>query len=336
MNRQKLDDNSGTSGRGQTTIFETAIDVTAQQIRETDHVFQDWENGPFSHLSRLAIPHPTASGDFRFSASGQYFNNLLSAKAYFDSLTGVSGRNLEQDPIVVDLVTSGRLEFAGGREKHIVTPGQICIRDAKASWEFSCAPATRVRIVTIPRHAIISRVDSAKALDQAHIEDAKSPKGRFFVHFLEALEKSSDDLDISVDAQNLALDSCATLVAGMLSESFSARLNYHQQTIVRAAKRAIDKNLDKHDLSPAMIAQILGISPRTLHRSFSASGDSIMAFARRRRLQKAHYDLTKSGNTANISEIAARWHFSDASHFIRTFKSVYGAPPAVYARNNIS
>ncbi|MFF4211481.1 hypothetical protein ACFYZE_19410 [Streptomyces sp. NPDC001796] len=35
---------------------------------------------------------------------------------------------------------------------------------------------------------------------------------------------------------------------------------------------------------------------------------------------------------AKVSEIAARRHFSDASHFIRNFKSTYGATPAAYLR----
>jgi AraC-like DNA-binding protein len=58
-----------------------------------------------------------------------------------------------------------------------------------------------------------------------------------------------------------------------------------------------------------------------------------MAFARRRRLQKAHGELMKLGSTASISEIAARWHFADSSHFIRHFKSFYGTTPAAYLRN---
>ncbi|WP_408990416.1 helix-turn-helix transcriptional regulator [Streptomyces shenzhenensis] len=85
-----------------------------------------------------------------------------------------------------------------------------------------------------------------------------------------------------------------------------------------------------------MIAKSLGVSLRTVHRTFSETDESIMAFVRRRRLQWAHDDLLRSGNTAAISEIAARWHFSDASHFIRNFKSLYGVTPAVYVRDSRS
>ncbi|MEU6497845.1 AraC family transcriptional regulator [Streptomyces sp. NPDC046984] len=337
MNAKNWGSNSAGSGnRGATTFFEMSMNLTSRQIWTTDRVFQSWENGPFSHLSSLKIPDHSTPRSFNFVARGRHFSNLLSVSAHFDSLTGISGRKQNHDPIVVDLVTSGSLEFTGDGGKLVVGPGQLCIRDTKIPWRFSCDPATRVRIVNIPRTALIPLVNSARVLDRGYIEDAHSPKARFLLHFLEAMEKSGGDLDMSEGAQTMALDACATLVAGMVSDRSNSGLTDHQQAIVRAAKGAVERNIEKRDLSPEIIARILGVSPRTLHRSFSASDDSIMAFARRRRLQKAHDDLLRSGNTVGVSEIAARWHFSDASHFIRAFKSTYGITPAAYLRNNTS
>jgi AraC family transcriptional activator of tynA and feaB len=33
-----------------------------------------------------------------------------------------------------------------------------------------------------------------------------------------------------------------------------------------------------------------------------------------------------------VVEVAARWQFSNSSHFIRNFKAAYGISPASYAR----
>lgn len=309
------------------------MNLTSRQIHETARPFEAWKQGPFSHLTRLAIPYPSVGQGFKFAANGHLFDGLLSVKVYCDSLTGISGNNLDDDPIVADLVTSGWLTFLGNGGTHPVTPGQICIRDTKTPWKFACGPATRLRVITIPRRLLISRIESPKVLNQAYIQDVTSPEVRFLVNFLEALEKSSADLDRSLAAQNIALDACATLLSGMLSGRSRVGSDDHRNATVEAAKNAIERNIDRHDLSPAMIAQIVGVSLRTLHRSFSASDDSIMAFARRRRLQRAHDDLMRLGSAAGISEIAARWHFSDASHFIRSFKSAYGITPAAYLRN---
>ncbi|MFJ5639663.1 helix-turn-helix domain-containing protein [Streptomyces sp. NPDC093223] len=100
--------------------------------------------------------------------------------------------------------------------------------------------------------------------------------------------------------------------------------------LLRAARSAIEANLDRPDLSPALIARVLGVSLRTLHRSFSGSGDSVMSFARHRRLHRAHDDLLGSSHARRISEVAARWQFSDASHFIRHFKAAFGTTPTLH------
>ncbi|MFD9039679.1 AraC family transcriptional regulator [Streptomyces bottropensis] len=324
---------TGSPRWGRATEFELELNLTAPEIRDAGPLFHEWRVGPLSHLTHLQISEPAPHG-FRVSARGHHFGDLLSIDFRSDALTGVSGRNLDRDPIVADLVVSGRLDFRREGRRYPVLPGQICIRDTRFTWRFSCAPATRVRVVSIPRHALTARIGSPKRLDRAHIEDAGSPEVGLFVHFLEALEKSRDDLDRSAWARSIALDSCATLLAGILATPQETRsgtgANGHREATLRAAMHAIETHLDRPDLSPELIARALGVSLRTLHRSFSGSSDSVMSFARRLRLQGAHDDLVRAGGTAGVSEIAARWNFSDASHFIRNFREFYGTTPAAY------
>ncbi|MFF1956989.1 helix-turn-helix domain-containing protein [Streptomyces sp. NPDC058220] len=35
-----------------------------------------------------------------------------------------------------------------------------------------------------------------------------------------------------------------------------------------------------------------------------------------------------AGGGLTVSEIAARWHFADASHFVRSFKKRHGVTPS--------
>lgn len=319
---------------GRTTRFENAIHLTTRQISEPGQILREWEGGPLSHLTRLTIPQASDRHGFNFSATGHLFSGLLSAKVYCDSLTGISGDDTDQAPIVAHLVTSGRLVYRSGGVSHVATPGRILIRDARTSWEFSCAPATRVRAVTIPRHLVLSRITTPRSLDGAYISDAAVAEVRLLVNFLEAIEKSSGDLDHSATAQEMARDACATLISGMLSNRSASGIEDHPNATLKAAKRVIERNLDRPDICPAVIAQLVGVSPRTLHRSFSESNDSVMAFIRRRRLQRARDELMKQGATARVSDIAARWQFADASHFIRNFKSSYGTTPAAYLKSH--
>ncbi|MFJ5221100.1 helix-turn-helix domain-containing protein [Streptomyces sp. NPDC088354] len=335
MNNQQLVGTTATGSSSNNAIkYQNSLKLTAQQARDAEELLSDWERGPFSHLTRLAIPHADASRGFNFTASGYLIDGLLSARVYSDSMTGLSGKNLDRDPVVADLVTSGWMEFTSGKKKHFVKPGQICIRDTRVSWEFACAPATNAHVVSIPRNLVLPHVGSPRVLDQAYLTDSSVPEVRFFVNYLEAIEKNSTDLASSITAQNMARSACAALISAILSDHPGAGLNGHQDATVAAAKKVIEEHLGNGDLTPLLIAQKVGVSLRTLHRYFSASNDSVMAFIRWRRLQKAHDELIARGSAVGISGIAVRWHFSDTSHFIRRFKTVYGATPATYLRDH--
>ncbi|MEU0135769.1 helix-turn-helix domain-containing protein [Streptomyces sp. NPDC006296] len=292
---------------------------------------REWEDGPLAHLTRLRIPERSAAHGFRFSAEGRLFGGLLLARVYCDALSGVSGNDTDQDPVVAHLVTSGRLVYARRGVSRTAGPGQILIRDARTSWDFTCAPATRALAVTIPRHAVLARTGLSRAIGEAYMADATTPEVRLLLNVLEAIERSGD-LDRSVVAQEIAVDACAALFARLLSGRSAPEQENGARATVSAAKNVIEKNLGSQGLSPAVISRLVGVPLRTLHRSFAESNDTVMAFTRRRRLQRAHDELLRQGASGNVSEIAARWQFADASHFIRQFKTVYGTTPAAYVR----
>lgn len=85
-----------------------------------------------------------------------------------------------------------------------------------------------------------------------------------------------------------------------------------------------------------MLAGKLNVSIRTLQRAFSAAGESVMAYIRRRRLEEARLALTAPSGRLSVTELAARWQFADSSHFIRAFKKHYGRTPTDYARSTPS
>jgi AraC-like DNA-binding protein len=133
---------------------------------------------------------------------------------------------------------------------------------------------------------------------------------------------------LGVAARNATLE----LFHGLLNEQvidddvFSAAL-------VRAAHERIESRLlADPGLDPQTIADALHISLRTLHRAFATSGSSVMEHVRKRRLEQAAAELLSTSWT--VAEIAARWHFSDSSHFIRAHKKRYGETPA--ARRRVS
>ncbi|QXE33546.1 helix-turn-helix transcriptional regulator [Streptomyces sp. GMY02] len=313
--------------------YELQADLPSRQTHDAERFFREWERGPFSHLKNITIPDSATSTDFRFHARGQLIEDVLSAQVYCDSISGISGSDRDQDPIVADLVLSGWIEFANGRNRTVVKPGQICVRDTRLTWDFVCAPATIAHVVMVPRHLVIPRIASQRVFDDAFMAGVEEPEVKFFQAVINTVSSSSGELRGSSVAQGMAREACAALISGIVSRRHNSELSEHSSVTVAAAKKFIVDNLGDYELSPQMIAHHVGVSPRTLHRSFAANGESVMSFTRRMRLQRAHEDLANAGTAGSISEISARWLFSDASHFIRHFKAIYGETPAAYLRN---
>lgn len=88
-------------------------------------------------------------------------------------------------------------------------------------------------------------------------------------------------------------------------------------------------------LSPSSIAAALHVSMRQVHALFSASGTSVSAFVRTRRLESAKRDLVDPTLAhLGIADHAARWGFADGPHFTRSFENAYGLTPIEFRRTN--
>lgn len=102
--------------------------------------------------------------------------------------------------------------------------------------------------------------------------------------------------------------------------------------LVRAAMDWIESRLIADpDLDPRTIAASLGVSARTLCRASSPHAPlPVMEYVRERRLERARTELLSTRLT--VSEIAARWHFTDSSHFTKAYKGRFGQTPTVGRR----
>ncbi|WP_329538504.1 helix-turn-helix domain-containing protein (plasmid) [Streptomyces sp. NBC_01450] len=313
--------------------YRAELNLSPGQSENPNELLRALRRSAFPYLARIDELTPRASHGFRFDVTGRLFDGVLSARVFCDAMTGVTGGSREHDPIVAHLVVSGALQFTQGKVSAVVLPGQICIRDTKSRWDFSVATGTEFRVVSIPRHLVLSRIGSPSKLDGAYTLEVTAPQGRFLENFLETIESADIGLNSSLSVRSMTRDICTLILANILTDhSLSRPLNHPTETL-KLAKEAIEKGIECEQLTPTVVAETIGVSLRTLHRAFSASGDSVMAYIRHMRLQRAHDDLMDPDCSLSISEIAARWHFSDASHFIKSFKPVYGETPAVYLKN---
>jgi AraC family transcriptional regulator len=86
------------------------------------------------------------------------------------------------------------------------------------------------------------------------------------------------------------------------------------------------------DVPLAAVARHVGLSGPHLSEVFKeATGETIVAYTRRRRLQRAR-ELLGSGGTT-VGEVAQLVGYASAAHFATAFKSAFGVSPGTYRKS---
>lgn len=95
----------------------------------------------------------------------------------------------------------------------------------------------------------------------------------------------------------------------------------------RRARRHIEENLHRKDLTPARLTRDLHISRSQLYRQFGASG-GVEGYIRRRRLRRCLLTLCDPRHSERrIGDIAYEMGFTDEAHFSRLFRHAFGLSP---------
>ncbi|MET7737649.1 helix-turn-helix domain-containing protein [Streptomyces sp. NPDC005402] len=159
---------------------------------------------------------------------------------------------------------------------------------------------------------------------------ATSPAAQILMAHTTMVQRTVSDLGPA--AAHASRNALLELAKGLVLDHFDDREPTFTPALAQAARDLADARLTDAELSPATIAAHLHVSVRTLQRAFATLDESFSAYIRRRRLEEAAAALTVPGSRLTVSEAAARWHFTDSSHFIRAFKKQYRTTPAQFAR----
>ena len=182
----------------------------------------------------------------------------------------------------------------------------------------------------VPGPILRSRFPGIDDLAARAIEIGQSLSG-IFSAYIAAIDNADCEL---TSPQHLAL-------SNILLETICAVTDYairnHKlgPSRVPSTQRALERiqtfalaHLTDPDLSVAMIATSLNMSPRYVHSAFENTQWTAKSWIRHRRLlecRKAIRSPSLKGRT--LTEIAFSWGFSDFSHFSRRYKEKFGCSP---------
>ncbi|MGW2373467.1 helix-turn-helix domain-containing protein [Kitasatospora sp. NPDC001683] len=269
---------------------------------------------------------PGVVSDFRISVRAVEVHDLLLADVRGESLTGTNGGIPgDRDDRVLMHVVRHRPRSSSRRHGEVVVRAGRFILRRNGPPTFEETRRMSAKVLIAPASVLGPLIRERPVTGSAAL-----PEARLLLAHMSLVAETFAGLT-PVGAQ-AAHDTLVELAKGVLRGRADSTEPKLALVLAQAAKELADRRLADPELSPSMLARELNVSVRTLHRAFAETGDGIAAYVRRSRLEQAQHQLTDPASQSSVSEIAARWHFADSSHFIRAFKRQYGRTPGEFAR----
>lgn len=232
----------------------------------------------------------------------------------------------------ITLQNEGTSELSQHGRRITLTPGDLAIYDTSQPYELEFTSPFQVTVLMLPHsrfdipYGLLGQMTAVRLGGDAGL-------GRIVSPFLSQLVADLDDLSGPAGARLVhnAVDLIQTLLTNELDVQRTAASPHWE--LLERIRDHIDEHLGDPDLSPGTIAQAAFISTRHLHNVFTEQGMTVSAYVRSRRLERCHQDLVDpTQRDTPVAVIGARWGFTDAAHFSRTFKAAYTESPAALRR----
>ncbi len=117
------------------------------------------------------------------------------------------------------------------------------------------------------------------------------------------------------------------VLASSLTGSAEGGLDDRASAVADTLEEYVKRYIDDPDISPERLANVGGLSLRTLNRVFASKGTTPMRWVLQLRLNESYAGL-KAGRHATVTEAAFAYGFRDTSHFSRAFSTHFGRPPS--------
>lgn len=246
-------------------------------------------------------------------------------------LDGIRGNNCarrDDDALLVFTVSTGKQIFEFSDQTVVLRPGAVLITSTRATGSFVIPDRLTKRTIKVPMTAL-SPFDTGSLLPECLLMDiADHPLATIMQDFLTGIDGQYGRMSsVEIEAARNAL---LTLIAGMVRAS--ERPDAGEGELLPLLRRQLETWIVNHLAAGAVRVQDLAaahnVAPRTVHRAFEATGDTVGGVVRKHRLAAARADLVNTN--LSIAAIAHRWGFCDASHLGREFRRQMSVSPGDY------
>lgn len=223
--------------------------------------------------------------------------------------------------LILQVEGSARIRQCG--TEIALQPGDSTIIDSRYMSEFEAPQGFRQVAFAIPAAPVRQRFGRAP-IPVARAIPGTSSAGRLLADVMISCVRNASGLQ-GVDLTEAAVDvfAAATGTARAPASAVERGLARRRAEV----EQFIDANIERHDLTPQLLARHFGISVRQLYRVTLEWGCTPSALIWSRRLARARQMLTADRADARILEVALSCGFKDGAHFSRAYRRAFGHPP---------
>jgi AraC-like DNA-binding protein len=241
-------------------------------------------------------------------------------------------RSPEDGEFMINLGLRGPVRVAQDGREAILRPGDFAVHDSARPCRIACDRPFTLMVLKVPRDLFASHCGLLPGATATAISGERGA-GALFSSVLRGLpgRTRGDSPEAAGQAGINVLELLATVLSDLAGGARAAAVPREAQLL--RARRFITEHLGDPDLSPATVAEALGLSVRYLHLIFAEQYTSPFRWTQERRLDRAAGLLADPGQAGrSITGIAFEVGFKDSSHFSRAFKDRYGIGPRDYRR----
>ncbi|MDX3748441.1 AraC family transcriptional regulator [Streptomyces sp. AK08-02] len=287
---------------------------------------------------RLAVRDRLAAMDLRLtgpverlgSAEELDLGDLLITDWVCAQVEGTRDRNAvrqDDDALLLLAASAGRQIIETADETVVLRPGTVLIMSTRTTGRFVIPDHLAKRTVRVPMSALSPFGAGGGAPGCLLLDAAQNPLANLLHGFLMSMDRHIGRMSAAeVEGARNAL---LALIAGMIRAS---RAHIGDDEFLHLLRRRLEDWIIDHlaggPVRVADLAAAHSVSPRTVHRAFASTGDTVGAVIRMHRLAAARGDLVNTNLC--IAAIAHRWGFCDASHFGREFRREFSLSPGDY------
>ncbi len=308
----------------------STIRFSTDDLPEKDRVAM-WRE----HFGRIALRvelEPVERNPFEANVTSRILPGLHLLVSGLSAVRLTRTRELiadENDDLILVINRTGGIRISAHGREVSLREGDALLRSSDEVTVFERASYGETLTLRIPRSILSSLVGDVDAATMRAIP-RESGALKLLTNYAKAL--IDEQAPTTRQLQHLVVSHVSDLAALTLGATRDAECAANARGIpaarLRAAKTYITENSARRDLSIAMVAAHLGVTPRYLQRLFEADGKTFSTWLLNQRLARAHRMLCKSQFSEQaVSVIAYGVGFGDLSYFNRCFRKLYGATP---------